>query len=71
MTLIDVTGTTRRALLAKMDSEAAERPALEIRYGRVWKGVELARDFDVLGFAAPLVVVRNKADHKLSTGQRR
>jgi hypothetical protein len=67
MTLTDETETTRRALLAKINSEAADRPALEIRYGRVWNRAELARDFDVLGFAAPLVVVRRKADGKLGS----
>lgn len=45
----------------------AERRALEIRYGRVWNGAELARDFDVLGFVAPLVVVRRKPDGKLGS----
>jgi hypothetical protein len=30
---------------------------LKARHGRVWDAVELARDFEVLGFAAPLVVV--------------
>ena len=67
MTLTDPTESTRRALLAKINSEAAERAALEIRYGRVWNAAELARDFDVLGFAAPFVVVRGKVDHNLGS----
>jgi hypothetical protein len=33
----------------------------------VWNGAELARDFDVLGFVAPLVVVRRKPDGKLGS----
>jgi hypothetical protein len=67
MTLTDPTESTRRALLAKINSEAAERPALELRYGRVWNEAELARDFGVLGFAAPLVVVNRKTDRKLGS----
>ncbi|MEN6496500.1 MAG: hypothetical protein ABFD16_19615, partial [Thermoguttaceae bacterium] len=42
--------------------EPGSREALEAEYGQVWTTQELGRDFDVLGFAAPLVVVRRKAD---------
>jgi hypothetical protein len=40
----------------------ADRAALEARYGRVWDTQELAQEFDVLGFLAPFVAVRRKAD---------
>ena len=33
----------------------------------MWNAAELARDFDVLGFAAPLVVVKRKTDRKLGS----
>ncbi len=67
MTLTDETETTRRALLVRINSEAAERATLETRHGRVWNGAELATDFDVLGFVAPLVVVKRKTDRKLGS----
>ena len=62
--MIDPTEDARRALVAVINSQAAERAALEERYGRVWNTSELANDFEVLEFVAPLVVVRRKADDK-------
>ena len=47
--------------------QAAERAALEARYGQVWNTSELANDFEVMGFAAPFVVVRRKADNKVGS----
>jgi hypothetical protein len=38
------------------------REALEKEFGQVWDTNELSRDFEVLGFMAPFVVVRRKAD---------
>ena len=35
---------------------------IEARYGSVWNTEELQRDFEVLAFAAPYVVVQRKAD---------
>jgi len=43
------------------------RSGLEARHGRVWDTVELAQDFEVLGFAAPFVVVRRRADQRLGS----
>jgi hypothetical protein len=43
------------------------RSGLEARHGRVWDAAELARDFEVLGFAAPFVVVRKRSDQKLGS----
>jgi len=39
-----------------------ERERLEERQGRVWDTQELSRDFEVLGFRAPFVIVRRKRD---------
>ena len=64
---MDPTAEARRRLLVQINSQAAERPGLERRYGRVWDTAELAQDFEVLGFAAPFVVVRRKADQKLGS----
>ena len=65
--MIDSTEDARRALVAVINCQSAERSALEERYGQVWDTSQLANDFEVLGFAAPLVVVRRKADDKLGS----
>jgi len=38
-----------------------ERARLEALYGQVWDTTELQKDFEVMGFMAPLVVVVKKA----------
>ncbi|MBN9519454.1 hypothetical protein J0H58_13180 [bacterium] len=58
----DPTEATRRDLLTEINGAATVRAALEARHGRVWDTRELAHDFIVVGFAAPLVVVRRKSD---------
>lgn len=58
----DPTEAIRRARLHEINREPGSREALEARYGRVWDTSQLADEFEVLGFAAPLVVVRRKAD---------
>lgn len=66
-TSIDSTEDTRRALVVLINAHAAERADLEVQYGRVWNAAELVTDFEVLGFAAPCVVVKRKADNKLGS----
>ena len=45
------------------DQHRAVRPgALAAVHGRVWDTGELNQEFEVIGFLAPLVVVRRKAD---------
>lgn len=58
----DPTEPIRRQRLAEINAEPGSREALEARYGKVWAADELAVDFEVIGFMAPLVVVRRKAD---------
>jgi hypothetical protein len=58
----DPTEQARRQRLAEINSEAGERAELEARYGQVWDTKELARDFIVIGFMAPLIVVQRKGD---------
>jgi len=60
--MADETEDFRRAEVARINSEAAEREALETRYGAVWDTSQLQEDFSVEGFCAPYVVVRRKAD---------
>src|SRR5690606_17424617 len=58
----DPTESLRRQRLAEINSDPNDRAALESRYGQVWDTTELGRDFVITGFAAPLVVVKRKAD---------
>ena len=58
----DVTEQLRRVRLAVLNAEPGDRPALKERHGDVWDGVELGRDFEVIGFMAPLVVARRRSD---------
>jgi hypothetical protein len=58
----DVTEAARRERLAEINAEPGSREALEAQYGQVWDTQQLALDFEVIGFMAPLVVVRRKAD---------
>jgi hypothetical protein len=60
----DPTEQLRRERIVEITAEAGCREALEARYGQVWTTAELTRDFAVIGFAAPLVVVRRKLDGK-------
>lgn len=60
--MTDSTEAARRQRLAEINTDAGERAALEAQYGQVWNTSELAQDFTVIGFMAPLVVVRRKAD---------
>ena len=58
----DPTEAIRRQRLFEINAEPGSREALEAQYGQVWDTEELRRDFDVLGFAAPYVIVRRKSD---------
>jgi len=58
----DETEPLRRKRLAEINAEPGSRAALEAQYGQVWTTQELSNDFEVIGFMAPLVVVRRKAD---------
>lgn len=52
----------RMARAAEIAREAAERAVLEERHGRVWSTDEMQEDFEPIGFAAPLIVVRRRSD---------
>ena len=58
----DVTENLRRERLVEINTEPGSRAALEAKYGTVWDTAELSQTFEVIGFMAPLVVVRRKAD---------
>lgn len=58
----DPTEAIRRERLAEINTEPGSREALEAQYGMVWATSELADEFEVIGFMAPLVVVRRRSD---------
>lgn len=58
----DATEPIRRERLAEINGQPGSREALEARYGQVWDTIQLTEHFEVIGFMAPLVVVRRKAD---------
>jgi len=69
MTLIqDDTEELRRDRLVEINSAVesddvlTERQRLEAQYGQTWDAAQVVDDFDVLGFMAPYVVVRRRAD---------
>ena len=65
--MTDPTEPIRRAQLMEINTTPGSREALEAKLGQVWNTEELARDFEVLGFLAPYVVVRRKADAQLGS----
>lgn len=58
----DETEPIRRARLVEINADPGSREALEAKYGQVWSTQQLGEDFEVVGFMAPFVVVRRKAD---------
>jgi len=58
----DPTEPIRRQRLAEINADPGSREALESKYGKVWDTAQLSEDFDVLGFMAPLVVVRHRSN---------
>lgn len=53
----------RRQQLAEINANPNSREALESEHGQVWTTSELSQDFEVLGFAAPYVIVRRRSDN--------
>ena len=60
--MTDVTESIRRERLTEINSEPNERETLAAKHGQVWNTGQLTADFEVLGFMAPYVVVKRKAD---------
>jgi hypothetical protein len=60
--MIDDTEPIRRQLLAEINAAPGSREYLEAKHGQVWDTQQLSDDFEVLGFMAPLVVVRRRSD---------
>jgi hypothetical protein len=60
--MTDPTESTRRQMLADINASPGSREALEAKHGQVWDTGQLQEDYEVIGFAAPIVAVRRKAD---------
>lgn len=60
--MIDPTESIRREMLAEINAAPGSREYLEAKQGHVWDTGQLQEDFEVLGFMAPLIAVRRKAD---------
>ena len=60
--MTDPTEAARRERLVQINTEPGSRAALEQQYGKVWDTQQLAGEFEVKAFLAPLVVVRRRAD---------
>lgn len=58
----DDTELARRRRLAEINLVPGSREALEAEHGQVWDASQLAEDFEVVGFLAPFVVARRRAD---------
>jgi len=60
--MCDETETIRRQMVATINADPGSRPDLESKHGKVWDTSQLQDDFQVLGFAAPFVIVRRRSD---------
>ena len=60
----DPTEAIRIAQSAAINAVPGSREALEAQHGQVWDTDQLQADYTVLGFMAPLVVVKRKSDGK-------
>ena len=59
---MDIIENLRRSRVAEINTDPTSRETLEARYGSVYSTQELSEHFEVLGFLAPLVVVKRKSD---------
>ena len=60
--MADTSEDYRRSLQAEINAKKEERQAIESAHGKAWDTEELQRDFEVVGFGAPFVVVVRKSD---------
>ena len=63
---LDQTEESRQRRLEQINAEPGSRTALEAVYGQVWDNGELQRDYIVIGFLAPFVVVRRRDNREES-----
>jgi hypothetical protein len=63
----DPTEEIRRQLALVINASPRSREVLESEFGPVLDPTELARQFEMLGFRAPFVVVRRNSDHQVGS----
>ncbi|MBI3864894.1 MAG: hypothetical protein HY290_23710 [Planctomycetia bacterium] len=63
----DPTDDIRRELVAVINESPRSRELLEAEFGQVWDPAKLYREFEVVGFRAPFVVVRRRCDQRLGS----
>lgn len=64
---MDQAEAIRRDQVQEINRQPSEREALEAKHGKVWTTDEMREEFEAVGFAAPLIVVRRKSDGKLGS----
>jgi hypothetical protein len=57
----------RRKMQKAINEDALPREELEARHGQVWSSDELFKQFEVIGFGAPLVVAKRRTDGVLGS----
>ena len=60
--MTDETEDIRKLMIAQINAAPGSREYLEAQHGQVWDTGQLSEDFEVLGFMAPVVVVRRRCD---------
>lgn len=65
----DSTEIIRNLERERINARALERERLEARYGQVWNTEELGKDFTVVGFSAPYIVVKKKSTGEMGSLQ--
>lgn len=63
----DPTENIRKEMVNDINNNPNEREALENKYGEVWDTDELTKNFNVIGFAAPFIMVSRKSDNTKGT----
>jgi len=58
----DTTENIRREMVKELNAAPKGRAELELKHGQVWNTQELGRDYEVIGFLAPFVMVRRRSD---------
>ncbi len=58
----DPTEDIRKQMLVEINAAPGSREYLEAKHGQLWDTGELADDFEVIGFMAPIVVARRRSD---------
>jgi hypothetical protein len=60
--MTDETEDIRKLMIAQINAAPGSREYLEAKHGQVWDTSQLSEDFQVLGFMAPVMVVRRRSD---------